>query len=313
MHSRTDNKSARPQGDAPSQTQVVFLSTPCDPRYRLFPPRAKDSKRNESNQWRGWEWGRAPSFRRKPESSAWRSVGRVPRQRMGDRPPLRLSGGSRNPGVGRCGAHPDTNPFPRRHHPRYPHSMHSRTDKNERPPQGDAPAQPQVVFLSTPPTPDTGCFLPVQKTRNETNPTSGGAGSGSAPRPSSGSRNPGVGRCGATLTPTLFLDDTIPATLPPCTAAPTTMAHAPKAMRPHNLRLFSYLHPRLQIPVVSSPRKRLETKRIQPAEGLGVGAPPPHHSLEGRDPAGWSGMRSRRGSRNGASEAAYRGGAWNRP
>ena len=70
------------------------------------------------------------------------------------------------------GANPDTNSFPRRHHPRYASPMHSRTDKKGARPQGDAPSQSQVVFLSTPPTPDTGCFFPVQKTRNKTNPTS---------------------------------------------------------------------------------------------------------------------------------------------
>ena len=177
--------------------------------------------------------GVPPSFRQKSQPRAPGSVGPLPKQRLGDGPPLRLSGGSRNPGVGRCGAHPDANPFPRRHHPRYPSLMHSRTDKNERPPQGDAPAQPQVVFLSTPPTPDTGCFPPAQNTRNETNPTSGGTGSGGRPRLSGGSRNPGRGEeAGHTLTRTPFHDDHIPATLPPCTTAFTTRAPAPKGDAP---------------------------------------------------------------------------------
>ena len=79
---------------------------------------------------------------------------------------------------------------------------------------------------------------------------------------------------GPTLTRAPFLDDDNPATLPPCTPAPTTTTPAPKAMRPHNPRLFSYLHPPTPDRVVSSQRKGLEMNRIQSAEGLGVGAPP---------------------------------------
>ena len=153
MHTRTDNNNARPQRRCARTTPGCFPIYTPDSRYRLFPTRAKNSKRSESNQRRDWEWGAPPSFRRKPESRAW----------------------------GRGGAHPDTNPFPQRHRPRYPSLMHSRTDNKSARPQGDAPSQLQVVFLSTPPTPDTGCFLPAQKTRNETNPTSERVGSGGAP------------------------------------------------------------------------------------------------------------------------------------
>ena len=47
----------------------------------------------------------------------------------------------------------------------------------------------------------------------------------------------------------------------------------PKAMRPHNPRLFSYLHPRLQIPVVSSPQKDSKRNESNQRKGGEWGRP----------------------------------------
>ena len=246
-------------------------------------------------------------------------------------------------GAGKRRGNPDTNPFPRRRHPRYPTSMHSRIDNKGARPRAMGPHNPrlfsyqhprlQIPVVSSPrkrletkriqPAEGLGVGAPPSFQRKPESEAWGGVrrvprqGTRDAPplRHSCGGRNPeGVEEAGHTLTPTPFPDDTVPATLSPCTAAPTTRRPPPKAKRPHNPRLFPYLHPPTPDRVVSSRRKKLETKRIQPAERLGRGAPPSHHSFEGREPRdGRSGRRSRRGLRNGASVAAYRGGAWNRP
>ena len=266
---------------------------PATPDTGCFPPRAKNSKRNESNQRKGV--GTPSDF---PAEAGTRGVGRCGTRseaRDGGRPtPSSFRRKQESRGSGGSGAHPDTNPFPRRHRPRYPLTLSPCT-----PAPTIKSARPQRRCALTTP----GCFpiytlrlqIPVvsssaQKTRNETNPTSGGDGNGGAPVVPG---EAGIQRCveeaGHTLTPTPCPQDTVPATLPSCTAAPTIMGARPKAMRPHNPRLFSYLHPRLQIPVVSSPCKKLETKRIQPAERLGVEGAPPHHSLEGMDVSGMVG------------------------
>ena len=177
MHSRTDNKGRPPPRRCARTIPGCFPIYTPGSRYRLFPPGAKrlETKRIQPAEGRGM--GAPPSFRRKPESRAPGGEGRLPRQGTGDGPPLRLSGGSRNPEVWGRGAPPDTNPFPRRQDPRYPslHAQPHRQQHNARP-QGDAPAQPQVVFLSAPPDSRQGCFLPAKKTRNETNPISRGWG-----------------------------------------------------------------------------------------------------------------------------------------
>ena len=171
-----------------------------------------------------------------------------------------------------------TTPLPSLH--AHPHGQ------QQRPPPRRCARTTQVVFLSAPP--DSRQVVSSQRKGLEMNRIQSAEGLGVGAPPvfpsEAGIQRWGVG---PTLTRTPFLDDTIPATLPPCTAAPTKRAPAPKAMRPHNPRLFSYLHPRLQIPVVSSRRKKLETKRIQPARKLGRGVPPSHHSFEGRNPEGW--------------------------
>ena len=193
MHSRTDKIGARPKGDAPSQTQVVFLSTPCDPRYRLFSTRAKNSKRNESNQRKG----------------------------VGTPSDFPAEAGIR--GVGRCGTRSEARDGGR-------------------------------------PTPSS--FLRRQESR-------------------------AAGK-GHTLTPTPFLEDTVRATLPPCTAAQTKMGARPQRRSAHTTPgCFPIYTLQLQIGLFPPGAKNSKRNESNQRRGWHWGAPPSHHSLEGRDPEVW--------------------------
>ena len=108
--------------------------------HSLSPPNpdrvaSQRGARNESNPIRKAGSGGAPSvFPRKPESRGW--------------------GG---------GANPDTNSFPRRHHPCYAFPMHSRTDRNGRPPpKAKRPHNPRL-FSYLHPRLQTGLFPPSEK------------------------------------------------------------------------------------------------------------------------------------------------------